>query len=761
MSRHFFLLPILIFFLSPSLNAQQRTGILSGTVTDSDTRQGLPGVHVSIPELETGTVSNDHGEFRFENIPAGVYSVQFSFIGFQGRLLTNVVVRSNRTETVETSLRQRIIEGNQVTVSSGYFYKDDMHPLSRVDMGAEEIRRSPGSGQELSRVMSAVAGVASLGDLSQDLIVRGGSPGENGFYIDNIYLPGVRHFETVEGASHGPTGLINTSLVQSLEFSTGGFSASRGGHMSSVADIRYRNGNREQVHGSLDMTMAGLGGMVETPIAGGKGSLLVSARRSYLDLLADALNARGAPRYGDIQAKATYNPDRNNRLVFLQIFGDSRITTSLEEARDEGWPTYPHMHNRQNTSGLNWRKIWTGSLHSNTSLSYSFKEQNSRMFHSDQGDREQRFDNRQDYAVMRHISYWSLSDRHRVEWGSDIIFTKGGFDYHYAPVVNEANAERPDVYRQLQKRQVTGELFGTYVFRTGRDITVSAGGRIGYNSVNENWALSPRVGTTWAVTDRLNLNLAGGIYRQPLPLFLRSQQPGFDTLKDPFTTHFITGADYLLGEATKVSLEIYDKQYRNLPIQPEGFSEGAPSYVYDSRNIHEELLDHGTGYARGIDLIVQRKIKEGLYGTVSASFFRSRYRDYNGSLQSRDYDVDHLFNMIVGYRPNDYWEFSARWSYIGNRPYTPLDITASAEHNRTILDISRYNSGTMDAFHSLYLRFDRRFFLDHITVGTFFELWNAYNRSNMHSVHWNLNSQAPAKTRQFDLLPVGGFAIEF
>ncbi len=733
---------------------------LAGKILEASTGKTIPGAHVTFLNIDKGTVSDANGEFQFTDIPAGVYSINVSFVGFRDRTVTDIVVGNNRTTRVTVELEEGVIQGEGVTVTGGYFNRSDTEIVSRKSLNNEEIRRSPGAGQELSRVITTTAGVASTGETSQDLMVRGGSPRENGFYIDNIFIPGIQHFEQMDGSSNGPIGLINTELVKTLDFYAGGFSAKYGGKMSSMGDITYREPSRDQLQGNVNMNLAGFGGLVEGP--GGENSRwLVSARRSYLDLISDAINAGGAPRYGDIQAKGVIDINDQNKLTILQLFGDSEFRNPVGDAREDGLLSHTHFKNNQNTTGVNWRRFWQENLYTNTSLSYSFTEHELDSDYVTSEETHLNYNNRYDYLNARSSSYWRISDPVRLEFGMDATYTEGNFDYYYAPSTNEAGVEQPEVTRSLDKEQLTGELFGTLILKPTDAITFNAGSRIGFNNLNNDLSLSPRLAGSWELNPRFTLNASAGIYRQNLPLYIRSQQPEFDNLEDPYATHLIGGFDYLLGKATMLTVEVYDKRYRDLPIQPGGYQQGHPSFVFETQTFFDDLEDHGKAYARGIDFMAHRKIKEGIYGTISASLFRTRYKDFEGDWQNRDYDVKYLLSAVGGYRPNDKWEFSARWTYMGSRPYTPVDKMRSAQINQTILDGSKYNEERLPAFHSIYLRSDRRFFLDQFTIVTFFELWNAYNRQNVEEVYWNRNTNNVDEINQFDLLPVGGFSIEF
>ena len=131
-------------------------------------------------------------------------------------------------------------------------------------------------------------------------MVRGGGPTENGFIIDNIPIPSISHFNQTDGRSNGPIGLINTEMVENIDFYANGFSSIYGNKLSSYADISYREGNRSNFEGNIYLGAGGLGFLIEGPLSK-KITFITSLRKSYLDLLADFLNAGGFPAYSDVQ----------------------------------------------------------------------------------------------------------------------------------------------------------------------------------------------------------------------------------------------------------------------------------------------------------------------------------------------------------------------------------------------------------------------------------------------------------------------------
>lgn len=755
------IITLLLSILVSGVDAEDRENLIKGTVIDRENQQRLIGVNVIVDGYDRGTSTDERGHFKIENLEAGIYTVKFSFLGYRTSYETDVVVRNNRPTTLEVELQPQTLETEEITVTGGYFNRDEANPVSRSTMNAEEIRRSPGSGQELSRVLHSMPGVASGGDISQDLMVRGGSPSENGYYIDNIPIPSIQHFEMQDGSSNGPIGIIDTDLIRDLEFHTGGFSASYGGHMSSITNINYRRPASDQVRGSANLNMAGFGGKFEIPFAGGDGGILLSGRRSYLDLIADAINTQGAPRYGDIQVKSIYEADENHRLTFLNIYGDSEIASTREEGIEDGWHTNFESRNRQNTTGINWRYVHSSDFYTNTSVSYSMIQDKTSLFFVDSGDTETEFEVDRRYVHLRNHNYWNIHSDHRLEFGWDARYKSGDYNFFLAEDVLPSGYVREEANRDILLDGYNTGVFGNWSMRPHDRLNISAGLRGTYYSLSDKVEWEPRSSLALNITPRLTFNASAGLYQQQVPYFYLAQDESFEELPPMQTRHLIGGLEYMLAEETRLTFEVYDKQYSNIPIQPVDASEPNLQYVPDGTGWYDELISDGEGYARGVDLMLQRKLAEGFYGQVTASIFRSKYKDLNGEWQNRDYDIKHLFNIIGGYRPNDNWEFSVRWTYMGDRPYTPIDKQASAANDRTVLDQSEFNAGRLPAYHSLFLRFDRRFFLNNLTIVTFFELWNAYNRENIERYYWNNSNNQVDSDLQFNTLPVGGVEIEF
>jgi len=266
--------------------AQQETelrGKIVGEVYHATTREPLPGANIIIVGTTIGAAADENGYFEIINIPAGIYSVRASVIGFTPRIISDAVVNPARPLTLNFELIESSIELGEVNVVADFFQKLPEAPLSTQFQSYEEIRRLPGGLEDVVRAISILPGVAQVEPGRNDLIVRGGAPSENLYIIENIEVPNINHFGT-QGASGGPLSYVNLDFVESTSFSTGGFGVRYGDKLSSVLTINLRDGRTDRLGGKATISASQFGLNLEGPTSE-DGSFLFSARRSYLDFI--------------------------------------------------------------------------------------------------------------------------------------------------------------------------------------------------------------------------------------------------------------------------------------------------------------------------------------------------------------------------------------------------------------------------------------------------------------------------------------------
>lgn len=746
--------------------AEVPTGSIRGMAVDAETKAPLTGVSVHVPSANTGAITGGTGDYRVQNLPVGTYTISFHSVGYQRLTHTDVVVRSGRSTQINAALAPATVEVDDIIVSAGFFAQPEDLPTSTTSFSHEEIRRAPGSAGDVSRIMQALPSIAKIDDQLNSLVVRGGSPSENGFYLDNIEIPNINHFP-LQGTSGGPIGLLHTDFLHGVEFSAGGFPASYGDRLSSVMELEYREGNREEFDAQIDMNMAGAGIVVEGPIGSEQASWMFAGRRSYLDMLVDAIGTGVAPRYGDYQGKLVWDISRGSQLSMLGIYGYDAIEFERDQSIEDGNVVYGSHSGAEYAFGFNWQHRWGRNGYSNTSLGWLGTRYEEEFFETDVDtlpDTALLSQNTLESAVqLRNVNHYRLTDRTLVEFGLDVKQILDDYDYRTAAYTNSIGGFiAPDtVTESLSATKFGG--FGQVTYRFAGCLTTTLGGRYDYFEYVKRAHASPRFSFSLDLSPRTALNGAFGLYRQFLPMSLVAQDPKFRELEDPRAYHYILGLSHLLRQDTKLTIEAYFKDYDNFPMdrtQPQLFladEVGMGRMV----GIFDDLESSGEAWAAGLEVILQKKLVDGVYGLISGAFFRTRYKGLDGQWRDRIFDNRCLFTLEGGYKSNERWEFSLRWIYAGGRPYSPLDPDQSAFWNRSVRDLNRINGERVPAYHSLNLRMDRRFHFDHSNLVVYISIWNAYNRKNVSNYYWNQIDAREDVMYQWSLLPIGGLEWEF
>lgn len=354
------------FVLLFGLNAMayQGQGNLSGSVTDARTGETIPGATVQILETTLGAITNGDGFYTIRNIPAKTYSVQASFVGYETVIKYNVVIKSGGIPDLNFELQEAVSELGEVVVTANPFEKIEETPLSIQKLSAEEIATYPGGNNDIAKVVQSLPGVSgSVGGFRNDVIIRGGAPNENVYYLDGIEIPNINHFAT-QGSAGGPVGLLNVSFFEGVTLSTSAFGAQYDNVLSGVLQFDQRNGNNRDLKtnirvGSSETALTFEGPLFRKDGEASNTSFIVSARRSYLQLLFDLIGLPILPDYWDYQYKLTHKIDDYNELIITGVgsVDDFRVN-DLDEFDPEQQATQdqvPIIKQKSNTIGASWK----------------------------------------------------------------------------------------------------------------------------------------------------------------------------------------------------------------------------------------------------------------------------------------------------------------------------------------------------------------------------------------------------------------------
>jgi len=743
---------IIIFSIFITIHPQSSpSGSLGGIIIDNSTKSPLIGVNIFIKDTNLGTTTDKKGGYSFNILAVGTYTIQFSYVGYDKVTKTDVIIRPKRTTYLNVDMQTSNVELEGIVVEGGYFNEGAGSPLGTVNFSSEEVRRAPGSAGDVSRILFGLPSLAKVNDSRNSLIVRGGSPIENSFYIDNIEIPNINHYP-VEGSSEGPIGILNVDFIEDVNFYSGGFSSIFGDRLSSIMEISFREGARDKFQSQINLSMQGVGAAVEGPISD-HGSYMISGNISYLDLILDESETGGAiPRYGDTQAKIVYNFNDNNKITFLEVFSFDQINLDYKNALETDLTNaYGKTDGVMSVAGFNWQSIWDQSGYSATSISHTYFGYG--RDYSETKSRKHLYENnsKENNIRLRNVNFYRVDEGNSIEFGFEANYNFSDFDVLFEEWEDNYGNPTPKLYVDNKLNTLKSGIFAQHSLRLFAGLSLEYGGRIDYSEYNNNFNFSP------------SFSGSAGIFTQEIPVNILIQNDNFKELTTPTSNHFVVGVSKLLGESTKLSLEGYYKTYQNFPIDP-----SQPNvFIFDQSMIdglflsHESLVDEGEAFSRGVEVIVQKKLASGFYGLVSASYSKTRYKDLSNDWYDRIYDNEFNFNFEGGYIPNNEWEFKLRWIYAGGAPYTPFDIAKSTELNRGVWDTENINGKRLPDYHSLNIRVDRRFYFSGSNLVVYLSIWNVYNRENIAYYEWDEKENKLDYQKQWSTLPVLGIEYEF
>ena len=750
-----FLLPILFVFTSDAF-AQGR---ISGRVINRNTQEALRGMVITLTPGDRATSTDSIGSFRLTGLKPDVYTANVSGVGFLSRVFPNLVITSGNEIVLEIEMEpvvkelKEVLVGNKKNTAKAATLES---PLSIQRLTTEEIRANPGGNFDISKVIQSLPGVgggAAGGSFRNDIIIRGGAPSENVFYLDGIEVPIINHFST-QGSGGGPQGILNVSFIEEVKLSTSAFDAKYDNALSSVFQFKQKNGNAEKLQGNFRLSATDAAITLDGPLSK-KTTFLASARRSYLQFLFEAIDLPIRPNYWDFQFKSTTRLNEKTTLSFLGIGSIDEFSFGVpKEATPEKLyvlNSNPLIQQNSYTIGATLKRLIPGGYW-NVSLS--------RNRLNNQADKYE--DNQRPDETDRTFQIRSVETENKLRW--ETVRNRNGIKYSYGAVLQYVQFDntfyqllRPQIVdasgNELQPKQTINSLtdlgfwrYGAFAQVGGRlldgRLAWSSGVRVDANNLSNSESnpfkqLSPRLSLSYALTEKWNLSTSYGLYyRLPSYTMLAYQNPlsSNNTLTNPGdyirSQHWAAGVEFLPDLFTRVTVEGFYKGYSNYPISvTDGISLANKGTDFGAVG-NEPLSATGSGRAYGVELLYQQKLTKRLFGVVSGTFYRSEFTGANGLYAPASWDNKVLISATGGYKLKKNWEIGAKFRYQGAAPYTPYDPVAS-QYSYQLLGVGVFNYAQLNtlrlpAFHAADLRIDKKWNYRKVTLDVFIDITNVY-----------------------------------
>ncbi|MGI4743864.1 MAG: TonB-dependent receptor [Janthinobacterium lividum] len=741
--RNIVLVSLLIIFL-PGLGLGQARYLLSGNVRAAD-GAALPGATVAVPTLSLGTATEANGAYRL-SLPAGPQQVVVSFVGYASQ---TVDIKLTHNQRYNFSLAASQSELGEVVVEGRQSLKEK---LTTTQMGVEhlsirEAKLLPALFGEVDilKTLQLKPGVQSGGEGTSGLFVRGGSSDQNLILLDNVLVYNPNHL-------FGLFSVFNSDAVQSVDLYKAGFPAQFGGRLSSVVDVKLREGDRQKFTTSGGIGLISSRLSFEGPINKGRGSFLVSGRRTYFDIFTRALNRANAGKenyspipdyyFYDFNAKANYRLGDRDHLFFTGYLG-----------RDIFGFTSPNGFKSSfawgNTlAGLRWQHDFSSKLTLNTAASFtSYK-----------------------YDLNNSIDQFTFS------LGSQILDFTQRADLDYVPnerhtikvgaVLTEHDFGVGRLQRSSQDNSVnygsdvsyTGQEAGLYAsdnFKASDRLQLEGGLRLsGFHSGSDyHGGLEPRASARYSLTDKVALKGSYALMYQYVHLVSNSGAslptdiwyPSRLSVKPERSQQVSTGVSFLLGGGKYLlTNEVYYKWTKNVI----DFKDGAQ--IFANNNLDSQFL-FGRGWAYGNELYLEKKTGK-TTGWIGYTLAWTK-RNYppqlgttginNGQDFYPNYDRRHNLNVVVLHKLNARINLTASFVYTSGAPTTlPLGRFALQDiyqgGTQAVPIYPDRNSYRLIPYHRLDLGMvyklqpSRRGGDRDLT----FSIYNAYNRRNAYFIYF-------------------------
>jgi hypothetical protein len=753
LKKSFVITIYLLGIICPLFLHAQKTGNIIGVVKDKNTQETLVGVAAALEGTTLSAATDLDGKFKITGIAPGSYNLKFSFIGYQSQTIFNIVVTTGNDNILAVELEPATENLKEVTVTSNTFGKRTETPLSVQSLSAEEIKSNPGGNFDISKVVQALPGVSgTTGSASfrNDIIIRGGAPNENVYYLDGIEVPQINHFAT-QGSAGGPAGILNVSFIEDVTLSSSSFAAKYDNALSSVLQFKQRNGNPEKFQGNFRLSSTEIAGTLEGPLSK-KTTFLASARRSYLQLLFEAIDLPIRPNYWDFQYKVNHQINSKTTLTAIGIgaidefnFG---VPKNSDPSKEYVLRAFPTINQWTYTVGLNLKRLINKGYY-NIALSRNMFNNQLDQFEDAQANDESK----------RNLKSISQEIENKLRW--DVNQFSGKWKFNYGLMAQYVKYNNNSFIRQRKELKDTlgnliqpgvsfnfnsdiaffrGGVFGSVSRRFFTDrLTATLGIRTDVNSftndgLNPLNAISPRLSLSYALTEKWNINASVGRYTK-IPIYtvlgFKDNAGNFVNKDNKYILcdHYVAGLEYLPTSSMRITAEGFYKAYSNYPVSNfDGTSLANQGGNFGAIG-NEDVSSTGKGRAYGMELFIQQKLIKNFFATASYTWFVSEFTTAAGNYISSSWDTRHLLSFIVGKKFKKGWEIGLKLRYSGGSPYTPFDTVASRANyiatGNGVLDFSQLNSLTLPAFRQFDFRIDKKFNTKHATFDIYFDVTNA------------------------------------
>lgn len=731
------------------LAARLGAATLEGTVRNADTGEALSFANVLLSggDRARGTITGAEGVYRFLNVPPGAYTLRITYVGFEPD--TAAVTVGEGLLQLDVSLTPGAFEFPEVAVVEDRFASERSLQSGFIGVDAPTLSAIPALGEaDPIRALQLLPGVQSASDISSGLYVRGGGPDQTLILLDTVTLYNPTH-------AFGLFSTFNADVIEDVALYKGAYPARYGGRLGAVLDVTGREGHRDATRGKLALSTVSGRATLEGPV--GRGSFLVSGRRTYLDPILSALR-KGTPEipsyyFYDLNGRMTIGGRGRDEVDVSGYTGRDQLGLDLEDGTN--------VDIRWGNDSL--RGAYRTMLHRNwigtASLSVSrYASETSVVFLDTPLD----FDNRLEDVTLRAEALGSLGD-HEVRAGVE------GNAYRFE------FRQRFNLDTQIDEREEPrgAAVFLEEAWSPSPGTGIRAGARLRTFTTGRRVLVEPRLSGSLRLSDAVQLKAGGGVYHQLLQLVSTEGFSGtdfyvpIDASAEPGRSVQATlGGEWAVSPAYRVSLDGYYTDLGELLLL-----DNEVAVDQEGTDTADTFKTGGEGYATGVELFLERR-RGALTGWIgyTLGWTRRRFAEVNdGGWFPPKYDRRHDVNVVLNWQRGA-WRYGASFVYATGQAFTPVAARYGIQNPATgqVPDGGQYlpaekNSARLLPYHRLDLNVSKGFTVFGREARWFLQVFNAYSRRNEWYVQFDEEDagNAPTVTKQLPIIPSLGVEVSF
>lgn len=779
---------LLVLFLINNTQAQQATQTIRGTVVDDVTRIPLIGANVIVVGSKPilGASTDVNGAFKITGVPVGRQALTITYLGYEEQFVDQIIVTAGKEIVLNITLTERVNQINEAVVTydrteDKTVTNNDMVYVSGRSFNIDDTKKFAGSFGDPSRMVANYAGVTGSNDSRNDIVVRGNSPGGLLWQMGGLNIPNPNHFGSLSSTG-GPVSILNNNVLDKSDFLTGAFPAQYGNALSSVFDLRMRNGNTEKSEFLAQVGFNGFEANAEGPLSKKhNSSYLISYRYSTLALF----NAIGinfgtgttTPVYQDASVKLFFPVGIKSKLSLWAIGGNSKANFLGNDVDT----TIADFYGDENSN----TKVKYGTLISGASLETNISDQTfskltigfSSTYEKFVGDsisaitREEFNNGNANFTTDKYTISYQVT--HKFNAKNSLIAGANTDLLHYKLFNEEIGYEEyPDATKNTLV-DATEQTFLTQAFaqlkhRFTEKFSATAGLHAQQLSYNNSFALEARAGLRYLINTRQAINFGYGMHSQMQNIYLYSvQTPTANgvtyTNKDlDFTKahHFVLSYDYNINDNWRLKAEAYYQHIYNAPvtIAPSSFSSLNTGNDFAPTS-EDSLVNNGTGNNYGAEITLEKFYSKGYYILLTTSLFQSKYKGSDEIERNTAFNTQYAFNVLAGKEfklksKGNSLAFDIKVSTSGGKYYTPINFDASAAAGQAVYYEDQAYSLQQDPYFRIDFKVTYKKNYSKSTLEIVLDLQNVTNNQNLLSQNYNPRTNTIVNQYQQSFFPV-------